>query len=104
MIMRVLLDGEFFAEWGGELSALADFGEIDVNRLSYDPASLAEAERLWRDLQLKETDLLMVSDYPIEAEKADEVRAYRQTLRNWPDHESFPDQQHRPQPPSWLNR
>lgn len=43
--MRVLLDGNFFAEWAGPLVELADFCEVDLERLSYDPQDLADADR-----------------------------------------------------------
>lgn len=35
---RVLLDGEFFAEWSGTLDELAAFSDVDVERLSVEEA------------------------------------------------------------------
>lgn len=35
---RVFLDGVFFAEWDGPLAELAEFSEVDVSRLAFDPA------------------------------------------------------------------
>ncbi len=34
--MRVLLDGEFFAEWSGTLEELASFSDVDISRLTID--------------------------------------------------------------------
>lgn len=39
--MKILLDGEFFAEWDGPLEGLAEFSGVDVSRLSYEPAQFA---------------------------------------------------------------
>ena len=35
-MMRVMLDGEFYAEWDGSLQMLAQFASVDVSRLSYE--------------------------------------------------------------------
>lgn len=34
---KVFLDGAFFAEWGGSLEELAEFSELEVTRLAFDP-------------------------------------------------------------------
>lgn len=43
--MRVLLDGEFFAEWQHDLEELARFAEVDVTRLSKHPEDEAKEAR-----------------------------------------------------------
>ena len=43
--MRVLLDGEFFAEWQHDLEELARFAEVDVKRLSKHPEDEAKEAR-----------------------------------------------------------
>src|SRR5690606_29377882 len=43
--MRVLLDGEFFAEWQHDLDELARFAGVDVNRLSRHPEDEAKETR-----------------------------------------------------------
>lgn len=43
--MRVLLDGEFFADWHHDLEELARFAEVDVKRLSKHPEDEAKESR-----------------------------------------------------------
>lgn len=47
----------------------------------------APTARIWRDQELKSTDIFMVEDFP--CDKA-AWRTYRQQLRDWPQSESFP--------------
>ena len=47
-----------------------------------------QLEREWRDLQLKETDyIILISDYPNHAEYI----TYRQELRDYPAQADFPN-------------
>jgi len=47
-----------------------------------------EMEKQWRNKQLSESDnLMLLSDYPYKAE----LEQYRQTLRDWPNTEDFPE-------------
>lgn len=44
-----------------------------------------------RDSLLDETDKYMTMDYPISDSKRDEIKIYRQSLRDVPQQEGFPD-------------
>jgi hypothetical protein len=52
---------------------------------------LARELRQDRDNELRETDVYMLSDYPITPEKRQEMIEYRQWLRDLPELEGFPD-------------
>ena len=47
--------------------------------------------RLERNNLLSNTDHLIQSDYPISAEKKQEIKVYRQALRDIPQQDGFPD-------------
>lgn len=51
---------------------------------------LAARARNKRDALISETDYLLMSDYPIDAESLEAVKAYRQALRDVPAQEGFP--------------
>jgi len=63
-------------------------------------ASLEEAkkaeERCWRDAELKETDFEDLPNAPLSISQKAESKAYRTSLRNWPDWVGFPDCEKRP--------
>ncbi|MCU9949868.1 hypothetical protein [Pseudomonas sp. PDM13] len=44
--MRVLCDGDFFAEWGGTLEELAEFNGYDLGRFSIDDAASETEEQV----------------------------------------------------------
>ena len=44
-----------------------------------------------RNLLLSESDYLMMVDYPISDEKKQEIKVYRQALRDIPQQDGFPD-------------
>ena len=59
------------------------------------PTEEVEAEayaalRAERDKRLAETDYLIMPDYPIEADKLNAVKAYRQALRDLPQQDGAP--------------
>ena len=59
------------------------------------PQSEVEAEafaalRAERDKRLADTDYMVMPDYPIDAEKLDAVKAYRQALRDLPQQDGAP--------------
>lgn len=47
--------------------------------------------RAKRDALIAKTDFLLAADYPISAEDLEEVKAYRQALRDVPQQAGFPD-------------
>ena len=50
----------------------------------------AQEARAKRDQLLDETDYLVVSDYPVSDQKREEIKAYRQLLRDIPAQPGFP--------------
>ncbi|WP_286673848.1 phage tail assembly chaperone [Pseudomonas sp. SK3(2021)] len=75
-------------------------------------AQKAEAiERAWRSKMLESTQWLVIRDNEelemgegttLNTEQFKELLAYRQALRDWPSAIGFPDAEHRPVEPSWL--
>lgn len=63
---------------------------------------IAESVRARRDSLIAETDYLMASDYPLEDDKKEELKVYRQALRDVPEQEGFPTEVVWPTKPEWL--
>lgn len=63
---------------------------------------LASIVRGNRDSKLSETDYLLASDYPISKENLDEVKAYRQALRDITEQTGFPKDVIWPDVPKFL--
>jgi len=68
-------------------------------------------ERAWRNQVLQSTQWLVLRDAEeletgegttLRAEEFKQLLAYRQALRDWPDHAEFPDARSRPVEPDWL--
>jgi len=69
------------------------------------------AERAWRDMQIASVEWLrnrhrdqleIGAPTTLTAGQYQELLAYMQTLRDWPQSAEFPAQEYRPQPPEWL--
>jgi len=43
-----------------------------------------ESDKIWRDYELRSSDLFMIEDYPITAQEKVEIKQYRQALRDFP--------------------
>lgn len=54
-------------------------------------AQIARDARSKRDCLISQTDYLLQPDYPISAEQLEEVKAYRQALRDVPEQDGFPE-------------
>lgn len=65
-------------------------------------AQKESAARTKRDYYLSLTDHLVSNDYPIAEEQKTEIKAYRQTLRDIPQKENFPDGIEWPEPPTFA--
>ena len=65
--------------------AVADYVEPTV-----DVEVLATKIRIQRNNLLKQTDYLMMSDYPIESDRLAKIKIYRQALRDIPEQSGFP--------------
>lgn len=53
-------------------------------------AELAENTRIKRDHLLSETDFYLMSDYPSDPKNLEEIKKYRQALRDIPEQAGFP--------------
>ena len=68
-------------------------GDLDVAdyvKPTVDVEGLATKIRIQRNNLLKQTDYLMMSDYPIESDRLAKVKIYRQALRDIPEQSGFP--------------
>ncbi|RRV04433.1 hypothetical protein EGJ27_21600 [Pseudomonas sp. v388] len=69
-------------------------------------------ERAWRDIELQRTQWLVDrhrdeqesegSQVTLSEERFRKLQAYRQALREWPDHKEFPGAASRPARPFWM--
>lgn len=80
------------SDWGisveiKEQPVASTFNNTKVNR----DEQLARELRQTRNEELRETDVYMLSDYPITPEKRQEMLEYRQWLRDLPELDGFPD-------------
>lgn len=91
-VTKIPKPGPFYI-WGSDAWVLDEAAQLEAAHAT---------ERAWRNAQIAATDFLVMLDYPIDAEQRAELYAYRQSLRDWPVAEQFPDVGHRPQPPAWL--
>jgi len=57
--------------------------------------------RIARDKALQDTDKYMLADYPITPAGRLILRAYRQSLRDWPKSAGFPDMETMPIAADW---
>jgi hypothetical protein len=74
------------------LNDLYNKGELKISINKAVDEELLSAEALMkRNTLLKESDYYMVDDYPISKEKKEEMKAYRQSLRDITKQKSFPD-------------
>lgn len=67
-----------------------------------DDSMVAEAIRDKRDNLIGETDYYMVSDYPSNPQNIEELKVYRQALRDLPEQEGFPRDVRWPAVPKFL--
>ena len=68
-------------------------GDLDVADYvepTVDVEDLATKIRMQRNNLLKQTDYLMMSDYPISDDRLAKVKIYRQALRDIPEQAGFP--------------
>lgn len=66
-------------------------------------AELAEQVRAERDGKLAASDKYLVADFPISAEKLEQVKAYRKALRDVPSQDGFPHDVKWPENPMESN-
>lgn len=63
---------------------------------------IAEQVRLERDRRIAETDYYMMPDYPSDPNNIEEMKVYRQALRDIPKQEGFPSKFAWPDVPKFL--
>lgn len=63
---------------------------------------LASQVRMDRDRRIAETDYYMMPDYPSDPNNIEEMKAYRQSLRDIPKQEGFPSKFTWPDVPKFL--
>lgn len=67
-----------------------------------DDSMVAEAVRDKRDNLIGETDYYLMPDYPSNPQNLEELKVYRQALRDVPKQEGFPRDVHWPDVPKFL--
>lgn len=86
---------EFAEEWDAVFTYAKAHPECVTDEGPYTPPvptteELAASVRAERDRRIAETDYLVMPDYPISQEKLEEIKAYRQALRDLPQQPGFP--------------
>lgn len=86
---------EFAEEWDAVFAYAEAHPECVTEEQPYVPPvptqeELAARVRAERDRRIAETDYLVMSDYPLSQEKLEEIKAYRQALRDLPQQPGFP--------------
>jgi hypothetical protein len=93
---QALLDGQssgqIISTGAGGIPVLADPPPLSTEQL-------AAIERNWRDAELAKTDFTQLPDSPLSGANKTIYAAYRQQLRDWPDHVDFPESDSRPAAP-----
>lgn len=86
---------EFAEEWDAVFAYAEAHPECVTEEQPYVPPvptqeELAARVRAERDRRIAETDYLVMSDYPLSQEKLEEIKVYRQALRDLPEQPGFP--------------
>ena len=86
---------EFAEEWDAVFAYAEAHPECVTEEQPYVPPvptqeDLAARVRAERDRRIAETDYLVMSDYPLSQEKLEEIKVYRQALRDLPQQPGFP--------------
>lgn len=87
------INSDFKSDIYLEIEKLYKSGELLIREGSYESDSelAAESIRSHRNILLDETDKFMTIDYPISKEDQDNLKVYRQALRDITAQEGFPD-------------
>ena len=86
---------EFAQEWDEVFASAEAHPEMVTEEGPYVPPvptteELAVRVRAERDRRITTTDYLVMPDYPISQEKLEEIKVYRQALRDLPEQLGFP--------------
>lgn len=101
----------FAGQAAGKVISASPSGQPVLSDPLVSSISLASVERAWRNQVLQNSQWLVFRDAEelevgagttLRAEEFKQLLAYRQALRDWPDHPEFPDARSRPVEPDWL--
>lgn len=86
---------EFAEEWDEVFAYAEAHPECVTEEQPYTPPiptteELAASVRAERDRRITATDYLVMLDYPLDTDKLEEIKAYRQALRDLPQQLGFP--------------
>ena len=86
---------EFAEEWDAVFAYAEAHPECVTEEQPYTPPvptveDLAARVRAERDRRIAETDYLVMPDYPLDTDKLEEIKVYRQALRDLPQQPGFP--------------
>lgn len=79
-----------------------DGGYQIIQNPESDDSMVAKAIRAKRDNLIGETDYYLMPDYPSNSQNLEELKVYRQALRDIPKQEGFPRDVHWPDVPKFL--
>lgn len=86
---------EFAEEWDEAFAYAEAHPECVTEEQPYTPPAptiedLAARVRAERDRRITATDYLVMPDYPLDTDKLEEIKVYRQALRDLPQQPGFP--------------
>lgn len=102
-------DRMVFGEWDEETKKHFGVTEVNIPEPEVPPyvptdEELADRIRRERDEKLKETDFFVMPDYPSDPKDLEEVKTYRQALRDITKQSSFPKEVTWPELPSVFKK
>lgn len=102
-------DRMVFGEWDEETKKHFGVTEVNIPEPEVPPyvptdEELAERIRRERDEKLKETDFFVMPDYPSDPKDLEEVKSYRQALRDITKQSGFPKEVTWPELPSVFKK
>lgn len=110
-IRKVIWDEDrmVFGEWDEETKKHFGVTEVNIPEPEVPPyvptdEELTERIRRDRDEKLEETDFFVMPDYPSDPKDLEEVKTYRQALRDITKQRGFPKEVTWPEPPSVFKK
>ena len=102
-------DRMVFGEWDEETKKHFGVTEVNIPEPEVPPyvptdEELADRIRRERDEKLEETDFFVIPDYPSDPKDLEEVKTYRQALRDITKQRGFPKEVTWPEPPSVFKK
>ena len=102
-------DRMVFGEWNEETKKHFGVTEVNIPEPEVPPyvptdEELADRIRRERDEKLEETDFFVIPDYPSDPKDLEEVKTYRQALRDITKQRGFPKEVTWPEPPSVFKK